>query len=52
LQIVVGFTKADDPVAARKLSDDVVKALGSRWQIHEVPNVETSGAFPLEHCNS
>jgi hypothetical protein len=50
-QIVVGFSKGSDPVAARKLSDDVVKALSKRWRIREVPNVETSGALPLTDCN-
>jgi hypothetical protein len=53
-QIVVGFSKGDDPSAARKLSDAdaVVQALSRRWCIHEVPNVETSGAFPLKDCNN
>ena len=51
-QIVVGFSKANDPVAAKQLSDDVVQVLSSRWRIHEVPNVETSGAFPLKVCRS
>lgn len=51
LQIVVGFTKGANSVAARKLSDAVVRALSRRWRIHEVPNVETSGAFPLKDCN-
>ena len=51
-QIVVGFSDAGDIVAARQLSDDVVKALSSRWDIHEVPNVETMGAFPLKDCRS
>jgi len=50
-QIVVGFSKGSDAVAARKLSDDVVQELSRRWNIHEVPNVETSGAFPLKDCN-
>jgi len=50
-QIVVGFSKGNDPVAARKLSDAVVQALSRRWRIHEVPNVKTSGAFPLKDCN-
>lgn len=51
-QIVVGFSKGSDPVAARKLSDAVVRALSRRWHIHEVPNVEASGALPLKDCNS
>jgi len=51
-QIVVGFSKDEDPSAARKLSDAVVQALSRRWRIHEVPNVETSGAFPLKDCIS
>lgn len=51
-QIVVGFSKDDDPAAARKLSDAVVEALSQRWRIHEVPNVEMSGAFPLRGCSS
>ena len=51
-QIVVGFSKGQDPSAARKLSDTVVRALSRRWQIHEVPNVETSGALPLKDCKS
>jgi len=51
-QIVVGFSKGKDPIAARKLSDAVVRALSRRWLIHEVPNVETSGAFPLKDCNN
>lgn len=51
-QIIVGFSKGDDPAAARKLSDTVVQALSRRWRIHEVPNVETFGAFPLKDCNS
>ncbi|WP_299420852.1 hypothetical protein [Sphingomonas bacterium] len=50
-QIVIGFSKGRDAVAARKLSDDVVEALSKRWRIREVPNVETSGAFPLKDCN-
>lgn len=50
-QIVVGFSKGSDVIAARKLSEDVVQALRRRWSIHEVPNVETSGALPLKHCN-
>ncbi|OYY78687.1 MAG: hypothetical protein B7Y43_05515 [Sphingomonas sp. 28-62-20] len=50
-QMVVGFSKANDPVAARKLSDDVVKALSNKWRIREVPNVETSGAYPLKDCD-
>ena len=50
-QMVVGFSKANDPVAARNLSDDVVKALSNRWRVREVPNVETSGAYPLKDCN-
>ena len=51
-QVVVGFSKGNDPAAARKLSDTVVQALSRRWRIHEVPNVETGGAFPLKDCNS
>jgi hypothetical protein len=51
-QIVVGFSKGGDLAAARKLSDTVVQALSRRWRIHEVPNVEASGAFPLKDCNS
>ena len=51
-QIVVGFSKGDDSAAARKLSDTLVQALSRRWRIHEVPNVDTSGAFPLRDCNS
>ena len=51
-QIVVGFSRGSDPVAARKLSDTVVQALSRRWHIHEVANVETSGAIPLKDCNS
>ena len=51
-QIVVGFSKGHDPSAARKLSDAVVRAVSRRWQIHEVPNDETSGAFPLKDCKS
>lgn len=50
-QIVVGFSEGGDIAAARKLSDDVVQALTSRWRIHEVPNLERSGAFPLKDCN-
>lgn len=50
-QIVIGFSKGDDPQSAHKLSDVVVRALARRWRIHEVPNVETSGAFPLKHCD-
>ena len=49
-QIVVGFSKGDDATAARKLSDAVVQALSKRWRIHEVLNVETSGALPLPDC--
>lgn len=52
LQIVIGFSKGDDEAAARKLSDTVVQALATRWRIHEVPNVETSGTFPLRHCDA
>jgi hypothetical protein len=52
MQITVGFSKDDDPAAARKLSDAVVEELSRRWRIHEVSNVETSGAFPLKDCNS
>jgi hypothetical protein len=50
LQIVIGFSKGGDLTAAHKLSDTVVQALSQRWRIHEVPNVETSGAFPLKDC--
>ncbi len=50
-QIVVGFSKGRDPVAARQLSDAVVRALAKRWRIHEVPHVETNGAFPMKDCN-
>jgi hypothetical protein len=50
-QIVVGFSKASDPVAAGRLSDAVVQALSRRWRVHDVLNVETSGAFPLKDCN-
>ena len=49
-QIVIGFSNGHDPSAARKLSDAVVRALSRRWQIHEVPKIETSGAFPLKDC--
>ena len=49
-QIVVGFSKANDVAAARKLSDAVVGALSARWRVHEVPHVATSGAFPLKDC--
>ena len=52
LQIVVGFSQAGDVSAARKLSDDVVQRLEHGWRIHEVPNVERSGAFPLKDCNT
>ena len=51
-QIVVGFSKGDNAAAARQLSDAVVTALARRWRIHEVPNVERSGAFPLKDCSS
>lgn len=51
-QIVVGFSKGYDQAAARKLADIVVHALSRRWHIHEVPNVETGGAFPLKDCNN
>ena len=51
-QVVVGFSKGNDPTAARKLSETVVQALSRRWRIHEVPNVEASGAFPLKDCKS
>ncbi len=51
LQIVVGFSKDRNAIAARKLSDAVVQALSKRWRVREVPNVETSGAFPLKNCN-
>lgn len=50
-QIVVGFSKGGDIPKARKLSDDVVQALSKRWSVREVPDVETSGAFPLKDCN-
>lgn len=51
-QIVVGLSKGGDELAARKLSDSVVGALGRRWSIHEVANPEATGAFPLENCDS
>lgn len=51
-QIVVGFSKASDSVAARNLSDAVVQALSKRWRIRDVPNIEASGAFPLKNCIS
>lgn len=51
LQIVVGFSKDQDPKGAQELSDRVVQALSQRWHIHEVPNVATSGAFPLKDCS-
>ena len=50
-QIVVGFSKGGDIAKARKLSNDVVRSLSRRWRIHDVPNVETTGAFPLKDCN-
>ncbi|MEG3166260.1 hypothetical protein U1701_16840 [Sphingomonas sp. PB2P19] len=50
-QIVVGFSKGGDIAKARKLSDDVVQALSRRWRIRDVPNVETTGAFPLRNCD-
>jgi hypothetical protein len=50
-QIVVGFSKGKDATAARRLSDEVVRALARRWHVHEVPNVEQSGAFPLKDCD-
>ncbi len=50
-QILIGFSKDGDISKARKLSDDVVHALSKRWRVHEVPDVETSGAFPLKDCN-
>ena len=50
LQIVIGFSKGRNSAAAQKLSDTVVQALSHQWQIHEVPNVEEAGAFPLESC--
>ena len=50
-QIVVGFSKGGDIAKARKLSDDVVQELSRRWRIRAVPNVETSGAFPLRDCD-
>ena len=51
-QIVIGFSKGRDAAAARKLSDALVAALARRWHVHEVPNVETSGAIPLKNCES
>ena len=50
-QIVIGFSKADDAVGARNLSDQVVRALSRHWRLREVPNVEASSAFPLKNCN-
>src|SRR4051812_43163399 len=49
--IVVGFSQASDTAAARQFSDAVVRVLSSRWRVHEVANVEKSGAFPLKDCN-
>jgi len=49
-QIVVGFSKGGNILKARKLSDDVVQALSKRWSVREVPDVETSSAFPLKNC--
>jgi hypothetical protein len=49
-QVVVGFSKGEDETAARQLSNTLVRALGDRWRIHEVPNVAESGAFPLKDC--
>jgi maltoporin len=51
-QFVVGFSKSNDPTSALRLSDTVVQALAQRWRIHEVPHVDTSGAFPLKHCDT
>jgi hypothetical protein len=51
-QIVVGFSKAGDAIAARQLSNAVLQALAKRWRIHEVLHVEATGAFPLKDCNS
>lgn len=50
-QVVVGFSKGADKTVARKLSDNVVQALGKHWRIYEVPNVAESGAFPLKDCD-
>jgi hypothetical protein len=50
-QVVIGFSKGDDETAARKLSDDVVQALGRRWSTREVPNVAERGASPLKDCD-
>lgn len=51
-QIVVSFSSGDDLRLSKQLSDSVVQSLASRWRVHEVPNPETSGAFPLERCDS
>jgi hypothetical protein len=51
-QIVVGFSRGSDSAAARRLSDDVVKALSKRWKVREVPDAELRGAFPLKECNA
>jgi hypothetical protein len=50
-QIVIGFSQGRDPAAARKLSNVLVAALARHWHVHEVPNVETSGALPLKNCD-
>ena len=46
-QIVVGFSKADDVAAARKLSDAVVGALSERWRVRGTARGDER-CFPAE----
>lgn len=48
-QIVVGFSKGNDPLQARVFANKVVRELKQHWTVEIVPPGQ--GAFPLKKCN-
>lgn len=47
-EVVIGFSQGPDPARAQRFEGEVIKALGARWQLHEVP--PSRGALPLTNC--
>ena len=49
-QVAIGFTEGANPVAGRRLSDRLVKALSQHWHVEVIP--KGKGAFPMRSCGN
>lgn len=51
-QVALGFTEGGDATKGKEFADALVRELDQRWELVEVRNPDSRGAFPLQNCGA